>query len=186
MMKKVSEQQNSNEKHHFTKSEWLVRIFLYSCVMLTVVKLLYPSNNGYNKSSEARTYIGSINRAQQAYYLENYRFADFDSFDELGLGIRTETDYYHYRIISPMMPVQTWDDSKYMANFKEGVLAIAQAKEPEFRQYIGAVFLFKTSEHREPITAIICEVNAGVPLPSTLPTLIDNEIQCPKGTKPLR
>ncbi len=184
-MKKVSEPQNSNEKHHFSKSEWLVRIFLYSCVMLTVVKLISPSNNGYNKYSEARTYIGSINRAQQAYYLENYRFANFDSFEKLGLGITTETDHYHYRIISPMMPVQTLH-TEYMENFKQGVVAIAQAKKPELKQYIGAVFLFKTSEHREPITARICEVNAGVPLPSTLPTLIDNEIQCPKGTKPLR
>ena len=47
--------------------------------------------------SEAQTYIGSINRGQQAYFLESSDFAD--SLDKLGLGIQEETDNYKYEII---------------------------------------------------------------------------------------
>lgn len=186
---KVSEQQHSNTKHNFTKSEWLIRIFLYSCVMITVFKLMNLFDHDHNKAynSEAKTYIGSINRAQQAYHLEKGKFADFDSLDQLGLGIRTETERYSYRIISPMMPVQTLDESEYIANLQQGVVAIAQPKKPELNQYIGAVFVTKIAETQEETTmAVVCEVNANVPLPSTLPMLIDNEMQCPKGTKLLR
>ena len=186
---KVSEQQHSNTKHNFTSSEWLIRIFLYSCVMITVFKLmnLFSDNHKKAYNSEAKTYIGSINRAQQAYHVEKGKFANFESFDQLGLGIHSETKNYSYRILSQMMPVQTLDESEYIANFEQGVVAIAQPKKPEFNQYIGAVFVTKIAKTQEETTmAIVCEVNAGVPFPSTLPKLIDNEIQCPKGTKPLR
>ena len=176
-------------EHQFTKSEWLVRIFLYSCVLLTVFKLimLFADSRKAAYQSEAKTYIGSINRGQQAYYLEKGKFVDFDSLSKLGLVIHPETENYSYRIISPMMPMQTLDKSEQIDNnFKQGAVAIAQAKYPGLKQYIGAVFLAKEAETQDEITkGIVCEVNAGVPLPSTLPMLIDNEMQCPQGTEPL-
>ena len=58
--------------------------------------------------SEAKTYIGSMNRAQQAYYLENGDFAtearmitiaDADeALSVLGLGITPNTENYSYAI----------------------------------------------------------------------------------------
>lgn len=46
------------------------------------------------KQSEAKTYIGSLNRSQQAFYIEHGTFAQ--NFDELGLNIAEETENYRY------------------------------------------------------------------------------------------
>lgn len=48
-------------------------------------------------SSEAKQNIGSINRAQQAYFLENGTYAD--TIPVLGLGISTQTNNYKYVIV---------------------------------------------------------------------------------------
>lgn len=45
---------------------------------------------------EARNNLGALNRAQQAFFLENGKFAS--SIRELGVGIREETDYHSYAI----------------------------------------------------------------------------------------
>jgi len=46
------------------------------------------------RQSEAVTYVGSINRAQQAYRLENPTFAT--QIGQLGLGLQPQTTYYNY------------------------------------------------------------------------------------------
>ena len=45
------------------------------------------------KESEARLYVGSVNKAQQAYFMEKSRFSD--SIDKLGLGV-SDTENYVY------------------------------------------------------------------------------------------
>ncbi len=47
-----------------------------------------------HKQSEGKTYVGSMNRAQQAYYLTEQSFSS--NIDDLGLGIKTETESYAY------------------------------------------------------------------------------------------
>jgi type IV pilus assembly protein PilA len=49
------------------------------------------------RQSEAKTYTGSVNRAQQAYYLENREFAE--NLPDLGIGIAEETDNYTYTVV---------------------------------------------------------------------------------------
>ncbi len=190
----ASDRRNFNKKHKFTKAEWLIRIFLYSWVIATgmtlfnIPTLFFPEvERAYQ--AEAKNHIGAINRAQQAYYLEYGRFVNFESFDKLRIGIRTETENYHYRILSPMVPVQTLDESEGIpTSFERGMVAIAQAKDPKLKQYVGAVFLSQEAETEQAveIMAEICAVDAGVSLPSTLPMLSGGEIQCPEGTEPLR
>jgi type II secretory pathway pseudopilin PulG len=46
------------------------------------------------RQSEAKTYVGSMNRAQQTYYLENRSFTD--DLAELALGIPAATENYEY------------------------------------------------------------------------------------------
>lgn len=48
------------------------------------------------RQTEAKLYVGSINRAQQAYYFENTVFTN--SIDELAIGIDQQTDNYQYQI----------------------------------------------------------------------------------------
>ncbi|MCS6813536.1 MAG: prepilin-type N-terminal cleavage/methylation domain-containing protein [Cyanobacteria bacterium] len=49
------------------------------------------------KQSEAKQNVGSLNRAQQAYYLENYEFGT--TVHTLGIGIHEQTDNYSYAIL---------------------------------------------------------------------------------------
>jgi hypothetical protein len=138
---------------------------------------------------EAKQTINAINRAQQAYYIEFGRFANFESLDKLELGITTEAEHYHYRILSPMMPVQTLDWSEDIAtNVEPGTVAIAQAKDPKLKQYVGAVFVSQEAGKNKAVETIagICVAKAGVTLPSTVPMLTDGEIQCPQGMALLR
>ena len=44
------------------------------------------------KQVESKLYVGAMNRGQQAYYLENTVFTE--SVDELGVGIRQQTENY--------------------------------------------------------------------------------------------
>ncbi|MEO1592693.1 MAG: type IV pilin-like G/H family protein, partial [Cyanobacteria bacterium J06632_22] len=53
------------------------------------------------KESEAKTYIGSMNRAQQAYILEKGVMANQANFGKLGLGIASVTTNYEYVIVNP-------------------------------------------------------------------------------------
>jgi hypothetical protein len=48
------------------------------------------------KTGEARQYVGSMNRAQEALFIEKSAFAT--SVDALGLGIKTETTNFKYSI----------------------------------------------------------------------------------------
>lgn len=48
------------------------------------------------RQSEAQTYTGSVNRAQQAYYLQHSAFAA--GLTDLELGIPNSTEYYTYRV----------------------------------------------------------------------------------------
>jgi len=81
----------------FTLIELLVVIIIIGILSaIALPSFLNQANKA--KQSEAKTYIGSMNRAQQAYYLENNKFADNNNFGKLGLGIPQVTDTYEYEI----------------------------------------------------------------------------------------
>ena len=83
----------------FTLIELLVVIIIIGILSaIALPSFLNQANKA--KQSEAKTYIGSINRAQQAYYMENGTMANQDRFAQLGLGIKTETTSYEYEIES--------------------------------------------------------------------------------------
>ena len=84
----------------FTLIELLVVIIIIGILAaIALPSFLNQANKA--KQSEAKTYVGSMNRAQQAYYMEkNNTFADArpEIFGQLGLGIATETSNYKYSI----------------------------------------------------------------------------------------
>ena len=106
------------------------------------------------KQSEAKQYISSMNKGQQAYFAENGTFST--SIEALGLGIKTETTNYKYSI----RVTKT-------AAFNYGV-----PKKPELKSYFGGVFLVPAQEldrnaDRDAKTTltIICKIN-GYPDPN--------------------
>ncbi|MGB7084463.1 MAG: type IV pilin-like G/H family protein, partial [Phormidesmis sp.] len=70
----------------FTLIELLVVIIIIGILSaIALPSFLNQANKA--KQSEAKTYVGSMNRAQQAYYLERGAFTG--TITDLGLGIAT-------------------------------------------------------------------------------------------------
>jgi type IV pilus assembly protein PilA len=124
------------------------------------------------RQSEAKTRVGSMNRAQQAYYLENNSFSS--SFDNLGLGVgaetenkaEVETEQYRYMIVNANSLDRPTKGDKF-------VTSIAIPKQQRLKSYVGIVwtgtYVDSSSGRSEPTTfAVLCEAEragmTGAPL----------------------
>jgi prepilin-type N-terminal cleavage/methylation domain-containing protein len=77
----------------FTLIELLVVIIIIG--ILSAIALPYFLNQAKKaRQSEAKTYVGSLNRGQQAFYTENDAFTT--SVDAMGVGVATQTANYTY------------------------------------------------------------------------------------------
>ena len=83
----------------FTMIELLVVIIIIGILAaIALPSFLNQANKA--KQSEAKTYVGSMNRSQQAYYMEKANtFAAQANFGDLGLGVATQTTNYKYSIV---------------------------------------------------------------------------------------
>ncbi|MCC3567085.1 MULTISPECIES: type IV pilin-like G/H family protein [unclassified Microcoleus] len=87
----------------FTLIELLVVIIIIGILSaIALPSFLNQANKA--KQSEAKQYTGSMNRAQQAKYAENGKFADIDN---LGLGIKTQTSNYTYTVVPAGIPTSS-------------------------------------------------------------------------------
>lgn len=118
---------------------------------------------------EGKQIIGTINRGQQAYYLEYQKFST--TIEQLGLDIKPETENYRYRIVSQDKQTQS-------------VISTAVAKKPELRSYTGITFVRKIKGEILTSTAI-CETDkpsTKPPLPPRLPSNNFQQVKCPVGS----
>ncbi len=149
--------QKKKDDEGFTLIELLVVIIIIGILSaIALPSFLNQANKA--KQSEAKTYVGSMNRAQQAYYLENNTFADQSNFGNLGLGIATSTQNYVYQI----QPASSGSSSNsYSAVTNQGRLKNQAAP---LKAYIGGVSVATQSATSEATTiAVLCEAkNAGV------------------------
>jgi len=129
-----------------------------------------PPNKARNR--EAKTIVGSMNRAQQAYYLENDKFST--KFSELGLGLKQETEHYVYKIVP--------QSSKSIMN-------IGQAKVKGLNSYVGLVYITEVNNGEKITLAKLCETTQALSRTPKMPRIPNNsseEIKCPSGFKALR
>ncbi|UUO14257.1 type IV pilin-like G/H family protein [Dolichospermum heterosporum] len=61
---------------------------------ISIPSILSRANSG--RQAEAKLFVGSMNRSQQAYYVENDVFSS--SVGTLGNGMKQQTEYYQYQI----------------------------------------------------------------------------------------
>ncbi|NEP34586.1 MAG: prepilin-type N-terminal cleavage/methylation domain-containing protein [Moorea sp. SIO3B2] len=136
----------------FTLIELLVVIIIIGILSaIALPSFLNQANKA--KQSEAKTYVGSMNRSQQAYYLENGNFAGQSEFAELGLGIKTATENYVYGITGG------GDPSDKVANFADPNDGTGQADgdKAAIKAYHGIVSLGETDQQETTTLAVLCE-----------------------------
>lgn len=140
------------------------------------VKVADPIRVSPVRQSEAKTYVGSMNRAQQAFFLEKNYFAG--NLAVLELGIQSETANYKYQTV--------------VLNSTKAVQNIGLAKNDGLISFTGLVYSVEPSKTAaepskplEPYTvAILCE--SIKPTRQMPPKFILTPVpECPSGYKQL-
>ncbi len=121
------------------------------------------------KESEAKQYVGSMNRAQKTIFSGEKN--DFiASVDALGLGIKTETTNYKYSV-----------HITKQAAFNYGV-----SKDEKLRSYVGGVFLIplkqKAGKNEIRTEAILCRADNPGTITPIPPRLQNGKLFCGTGT----
>jgi len=124
--------------------------FISVPVVMILAAIPLPSSSGCGggnkaKLSEAKQYVSSLNKGQQAKYAEDGAFSN--SFNALGLGIKTQTTNYNYSIIAT----------------KNAAFSYGVARSNNLTSYVGAVFLVPVSQaaNKEKTTvSILCAANS--------------------------
>jgi hypothetical protein len=121
------------------------------------------------RESEGQQYISSMNRAQQAVYIETEKFAI--AIDELGIGLKPETENYSYQIVPQSGSIPS-------------AMMTAKAKSPELKSYTGAVFAIKVNGEVTTVS-VVCGTDQPSTTPPAMPIAPKNaeeEIKCPAGS----
>jgi prepilin-type N-terminal cleavage/methylation domain-containing protein len=133
------------ENEGFTLIELLVVIIIIGILAaIALPSFLNQANKA--RQSEAQTYIGSINRGQQAYFLEKQCFGNLSNL-ELGIS---DTDNYTYT--SP-------GDDGACGNTGE-VVSEADPK-PTLKGYAGRVYTATADDGTATTKALVCEGKVG-------------------------
>jgi type IV pilus assembly protein PilA len=171
---------NKKKEGGFTLIELLVVIIIIGILAaIALPSFLNQANKA--KQSEAKTYIGSMNRAQQAYFLENDSMANEANFGGLGLGISSQTSNYQYRIVTPTgVTSQVTNQARPSSGNSASIKA-----------YIGGVNVGQVTNTNEATTlAVLCEgVNApvaGGPIGDVAATYANNGPDCPGSYKKVK
>ncbi len=123
------------------------------------------------KQSEAKAYLGSMNRAQQAKYAENGAFSN--SITALDLGIETQTINYNYSALAT----------------KNAAFSYGVARSNNLRSYVGAVFLVPVSPEAnstKTTVSMLCQANSPGNIQPANPILQNDVPVCAAGSQVVR
>jgi type IV pilus assembly protein PilA len=140
--------QHINKKRQdqgFTLIELLVVIIIIG-ILSAIALPAFLNQANKAKQSEAKQYVASINKGQQAYFAENTKFGP--AVEDLGLGLKTQTTNYLYTISVP-----NDGQANSMAN---------PTNSTTLRAYGGGVSLVQAGEAKT-TQSVLCEAAGGTP-----------------------
>ena len=202
-----------NNNQGFTQLGLLVRLFLYGTAVTALSFPLYtwhvyphsPCRDPHlwfdlrdincDKQAEGKQYPSAVNKAQQAYYTENGQFLTTSdtaaAFASLGVGIKTQTSYYTYRIgCDPRFlghgPFQKKDGQAIVPDkpikCDDYVMVTAEALGTARKSYVGIVALVGKSDQDQTSQSMVCEADSpGFVTPVMPPRSPEKDIQCPES-----
>ena len=142
----------------FTLIELLVTIIIIS-ILSAIALPSFLNQAAKARASEARVNIGSLNRAQQTYYLENQQFAQDDgtstAIEKLGIGIKDDTANYSYLVVTTDPTIK--------------IISKATAKNNDLKGSAGGVFSSAGLTN-----SIMCEADASGITEVNEPTSLTN------------
>jgi type IV pilus assembly protein PilA len=148
----------------FTLIELLVVIIIIGILAaIALPSFLNQSNKA--KQSEAKTYVGALNKGQQAYFTEKNRFGD--GIDILGIGVKANTVNYGYSSSG-----SAYNSVSASAN---NATSIAVPTGVALRAYNGMVQLNQVASTSDITSlAVLCEGNVPGPTGGVNPTPVSS------------
>ncbi|OLP18927.1 hypothetical protein BST81_08420 [Leptolyngbya sp. 'hensonii'] len=150
--------QKCSREKGFTLIELLVVIIIIG-ILAAIALPSFLNQATKARQAEAKQNIGSMNRAQTAYMIENEIFAA--TLSDLGLGIQTQTVHYRYSI-SPVEGIIGNNATLTINNQSVSLNA-------NLRSYAGGVALgfVATDDHTEAVVlTVLCETRQASKQPA--------------------
>jgi len=149
---------------YFTLTAMIALFIAVNITSTNIQYSRYSSHAAKAKEAEAKQYVGSAIRGQQAFYIEKNEFSW--QLSGLGLGVKDETTNYRYQI--------TVAD-------KEKSVILATPKVADLKSYVGGVFVTKMGSETT-TDGILCKSDHPTQAPVDPPTLNGTQPQCASGS----
>jgi type IV pilus assembly protein PilA len=157
------------ENSGFTLLELLV-VIVITGILAAIALPAFLSRVSSAKQAEARVYVGTLNRAQQAYYMEKAEFSD----DVARLGMaQTQTANYIYTI----NPAGEGGGARVQA---------ATSRSGNLRSYAGMTAVIYQEKREIAVGTIICEAEQPGAIAANSPRNSATDISCAPGTRQLK
>lgn len=150
----------------FTLIELLVVITIGG-ILAAIAFPAFLSRANSAKQAEAKTYIGTLNRAQQAYAIEYSRFSDSPS--ALGLNIRDHKNYKY--------------EIKVDGNGIASATHYADSQAAKLHAYVGMTAFVQNSDGTPALNTILCEADLPQAGRAATPIHSPISVDCAPGTQ---